>query len=306
MLYLKRPYITEIETGHKKPSVEFLEKAKSIMNISSDWILHGQGTIFLNNSRGEIWTRLKEIVTTSGCDFNLWIKSVQMNPLEFICNREEYTASNSETQARVLRLEGMREEWLLRGHGPPFAHDRPRHDPEIRDKLRSHLDRHHHTALFLATDGARSCVVLEREPADHKPRMEVFWGDVGEKTFALLRAESERHRLKVTQLAPDDISRLAQGEMGIREFLGFEAFQGLTARGIEIECADQLDAYLPKTPTTKWPAFPGTTEAPASTEEQRRRILNWLTIWLKEARVREVHALEFLLGHFFRYGSEPE
>ncbi|MBF0296363.1 MAG: helix-turn-helix transcriptional regulator [Magnetococcales bacterium] len=306
MLYFKRTYVTEIETGHKKPSIEFLEKAKSIMNISSDWILYGHGTIFINNSRGEIWTRLKIIIESCGCDLNLWMKSIPMNPLEFICNRAEYTAINTQTQTRVLHMEGMREEWLLHGHGPPFVHDRPRRDVEIMNKIRSQLDKRPNTALLLATDGARCCVILEHDPDDHKPRMEVFWGEVGEKTFALLRMASEQHRLKVTQLAPANLSRLMQGEMGRREFLGFETCQGLAARSIEIECADQLDAYLPKAPLTHGVAFPETTETPATTEEQRHRILNWLTVWLQEAQEREVHALEFLLGHFFTYGTKPE
>ncbi|MEO5344747.1 MAG: helix-turn-helix transcriptional regulator [Magnetococcus sp. YQC-9] len=312
---VSRAYIADVEAGRKEPSRNFIVKMTDAVHISGDWLLNGTGAMFLEGAKGTIRDRLVRMLAATERDVagllsSLGVTTRQANAISL--TEEIYNASFVE---RVGRLEGVREDWLLHGEGTPFPGGRMRSETEAVQRLQMLLSedgRGWH--LYLVTDRELFCVVLIA-PAWHEygdglsddyTRMEVIGGAVGRRTLSAVRALLGSLAIHLIVISSENLRRLVNGWLGVREFMGSGRMAGMIDGAIRIERETQVDEYIPEPVALIDAAALESACALAVEDHRAARILFWLATWLPNVSDDERIYLEGLLRRNFpEFGEQP-
>ncbi|MBF0163294.1 MAG: helix-turn-helix transcriptional regulator [Magnetococcales bacterium] len=305
---VSRAYIADVEAGRKEPSRNFIVKLTDQVHISGDWLLSGSGEMFLEGTRGTVRDRLVRMLASTERDVEGWLNGLGVANRSSAALEVNGGILNQAFLNRVSRLEGVRGDWLLHGEGSPFPGGRMRGDDEAVRRLRALLSeegRGWH--LYLVTDRVLFCVVLvapawSEQPdgqSDEYTLMEVIGGAVGRRTLSAVRALLGTLAIYVLVVTPENLRRLVNGWLGVREFMGSGRMTGIIDGAIRVERETQVGEYIPE-PLAQIDAALLESACKSAAEEQRAaRILFWLATWLPQAGHDERIFLEGLLRRNF-------
>ncbi|MBF0614858.1 MAG: helix-turn-helix transcriptional regulator [Magnetococcales bacterium] len=304
---VSRAYIADVEAGRKEPSRNFILKMSERMQISGDWLLSGAGEMFLDGAVGTVRDRLVSILAVTDRDVDGWFQMLQVEHKGFGELSIESGLWDPFLLTRVKRLEGLREEWLLRGEGTPFSGGRVRSDSEALARLEQLLATAAGWHIYLVTDRELFCVVLiapgwsdpEEEPSYEYTILEVIGGAVGRRTLGAVRGLLGRYALYVLVISADGLQRLVNGRMGIREFVGRGRTHAPLDGAVKIELAAQMDEWIPESVDRIDLLELEKVCGQAAEDPRSARVLYWLSSWLPRATAEERIYLEGLLRRNF-------